>query len=585
MGKESRRMNKAVGPQQLFIGPQAEQRESLSRFLQQLLQLVAERREQRFPEDPQWGIGSDSVAAEADSAICLALERLLGLLRREIPTFSPRYLGHMVSDISIPALLGHLAMLFENANLASREAALVASQLETEAINLLADMVGFAPEPVRGHFTSGGTLANFEAVWRARYRQDHWLALGIWLRAHGHSEASLFELAHCGWDFYEDKMTRHGLVDADLAPYSGVLHGGVKVAEQIAASLHDRWPEPVIIVPGNKHYSWPKAANVFGMGVESVWACELDALGRLDPVSLIKLLDKAQRDRRPVMMVVTVAGTTELGMIDPVDQVADILDDRMRHQGLHFWHHIDAAYGGYFCSTLGGHDCVLSDTSRAAFRAFSRASSVTLDPHKLGFVPYACGAFLVPDARSYRVSTIHAPYLENTQDAPFPSWSTTLEGSRAATGASAVWLSAQVLPLTPEGHGAYLNASLGITRELQATIAEVSPVIRLLPCGDTNLICFSVAEAGETLGQANTRTERVISYFRDSPELSVTRTHLGVASYRRLIVSVVDNWGGTIDVDQMTVVRMVVMNPYLESADIKVRIAATLQNCIREAIA
>ena len=41
-------------------------------------------------------------------------------------------------------------------------------------------------------------------------------------------------------------------------------------------------------------------------------------------------------------------------MIDPVDKVADLLDELCEHRGLHIWHHIDAAYGGYFCSVLKG---------------------------------------------------------------------------------------------------------------------------------------------------------------------------------------------------------------------------------------
>ena len=134
------------------------------------------------------------------------------------------------------------------------------------------------------------------------------------------------------------------------------------------------------------------------MGVESVWACDLDAEGRLEPSSLSRLLDRAQREIRPVMMVVSVAGTTELGMIDPINRVADILESFQRDRGVHVWHHIDAAYGGYFCSTLGSDDCGLPMASQEALRACPRASSITLDPHKLGFVPYACGAFVVPDA-------------------------------------------------------------------------------------------------------------------------------------------------------------------------------------------
>ena len=568
----------------LFIGPKGEQGRIFSSLWDHLFSVTMQRRSQRFANDSEWHPLA-STAHDSDQATVLsALEELLGLLREEIPTFSPRYLGHMVSDVSIPALLGHMAMLFENANLASREAAVVGSALETEAINLLANMVGLDPKPARGHFTSGGTLANFEAVWRARYRLDHWLALGIWLKVNGHSNAPLFDWAHCGWSVYHEQMKCHDLSEPDLLPYSSVVMGALAMSRFAREHFEEEWPEPVLLVPGNKHYSWPKAANIFGLGREAVWSCDLDEKGRLSPDALKAQIGRAEVDGRPIMMVVSVAGTTELGMIDPVDKVADLLDELCEHRGLHIWHHIDAAYGGYFCSVLKGDASSLSAASEAALRAFPRASSLTLDPHKLGFVPYACGAFLVPDANAYLVSNIHAPYLEEIADAKFPSWSTTLEGSRAATGPSAVWLSAKIMPLDGQGHGWFLNKSLSITHMLYDVISRVSPNIRMLDSSDTNVMCFAIAAEGDSLSEANRKTDVVIAHFRESSELSATRTGLTVENYGQLVTRTVAAWDGVLDSDQLTVVRMVVMNPYLDNEAIVQNIKTQLADSLRSAL-
>ena len=515
----------------LFIGPKGEQGRIFSSLWDHLFSVTMQRRSQRFANDSEWHPLA-STAHDSDQATVLsALEELLGLLREEIPTFSPRYLGHMVSDVSIPALLGHMAMLFENANLASREAAVVGSALETEAINLLANMVGLDPKPARGHFTSGGTLANFEAVWRARYRLDHWLALGVWLKVNGHSNAPLFDWAHCGWSVYHEQMKCHDLSEPDLLPYSSVVMGALAMSRFAREHFEEEWPEPVLLVPGNKHYSWPKAANIFGLGREAVWSCDLDEKGRLSPDA-----------------------------------------------------HIDAAYGGYFCSVLKGDASSLSAASEAALRAFPRASSLTLDPHKLGFVPYACGAFLVPDANAYLVSNIHAPYLEEIADAKFPSWSTTLEGSRAATGPSAVWLSAKIMPLDSHGHGWFLNKSLSITHMLYDVISRVSPNIRMLDSSDTNVMCFAIAAEGDSLREANRKTDVVIAHFRESSELSATRTGLTVENYGQLVTRTVAGWDGVLDSDQLTVVRMVVMNPYLDNEAIVQNIKTQLADSLRSAL-
>ena len=568
----------------LFIGPKGEQGRVFSSLWDHLFSVTMQRRSQRFANDSEWHPLATTAHDSDHATVLSALEELLGLLREEIPTFSPRYLGHMVSDVSIPALLGHMAMLFENANLASREAAVVGSALETEAINLLANMVGLDPKPARGHFTSGGTLANFEAVWRARYRLDHWLALGVWLKVNGHSNAPLFDWAHCGWSVYHEQMKCHDLSEPDLLPYSSVVMGALAMSRFAREHFEEEWPEPVLLVPGNKHYSWPKAANIFGLGREAVWSCDLDEKGRLSPDALKAQIGRAEVDGRPIMMVVSVAGTTELGMIDPVDKVADLLDELCEHRGLHIWHHIDAAYGGYFCSVLKGDASSLSAASEAALRAFPRASSLTLDPHKLGFVPYACGAFLVPDANAYLVSNIHAPYLEEIADAKFPSWSTTLEGSRAATGPSAVWLSAKIMPLDSHGHGWFLNKSLSITHMLYDVISRVSPNIRMLDSSDTNVMCFAIAAEGDSLREANRKTDVVIAHFRESSELSATRTGLTVENYGQLVTRTVAGWDGVLDSDQLTVVRMVVMNPYLDNEAIVQNIKTQLADSLRSAL-
>ena len=568
----------------LFIGPKGEQGRIFSSLWDHLFSVTMQRRSQLFANDSEWHPLATTAHDSDQATVLSALEELLGLLREEIPTFSPRYLGHMVSDVSIPALLGHMAMLFENANLASREAAVVGSALETEAINLLANMVGLDPKPARGHFTSGGTLANFEAVWRARYRLDHWLALGVWLKVNGHSNAPLFDWAHCGWSVYHEQMKCHDLSEPDLLPYSSVVMGALAMSRFAREHFEEEWPEPVLLVPGNKHYSWPKAANIFGLGREAVWSCDLDEKGRLSPDALKAQIGRAEVDGRPIMMVVSVAGTTELGMIDPVDKVADLLDELCEHRGLHIWHHIDAAYGGYFCSVLKGDASSLSAASEAALRAFPRASSLTLDPHKLGFVPYACGAFLVPDANAYLVSNIHAPYLEEIADAKFPSWSTTLEGSRAATGPSAVWLSAKIMPLDSHGHGWFLNKSLSITHMLYDVISRVSPNIRMLDSSDTNVMCFAIAAEGDSLREANRKTDVVIAHFRESSELSATRTGLTVENYGQLVTRTVAAWDGVLDSDQLTVVRMVVMNPYLDNEAIVQNIKTQLADSLRSAL-
>ncbi|MEE4144526.1 MAG: pyridoxal-dependent decarboxylase [Halieaceae bacterium] len=545
----------------LFLGPHGENAQFFQQIWGELLHRTLQHRRDTFPAD-----GSAEVSPP-DRQQVEAVEQEIGnffaILQKEVPTFSNRYLGHMISDVSIPALIGNAAVLFCNPNLASKEVASAGLQIEMQAINALARMIGLEPGSARGHFTSGGTVANFEAFWRARFRLDHWLSMAAWLLEKGHTQQGIFELAHQGWDaFYRNTAGFHVEI-AELAKRSYVLQGPWDIAMYYRDTLQREFPQPVVLVPGNKHYSWPKSANIFGVSEKAIWLTELDRFGRVSIASLRRNIDKARREQRPIMMNVSVAGTTELGTVDAVDAACDLFDEYRRQENIDIWHHVDAAYGGYFCSTFRDGKSLLPDTAIAAFSALARADSVTLDPHKLGFVPYACGAFLVRDPRAYSVSQISAPYLVEDKQIDHPSWSTTFEGSRSATGAGAVWLSARVLPLDASGHGAILNQTLATTSRLAQKLQQAFDNIYFTPGRDTNIVGFTLAKTGSGLKETNRSTGAIIDRFSHSPNFAISRTALGIGSYRAMIDDVVGQWQGIVDDDHLLVIRMVVMSPYL----------------------
>lgn len=93
---------------------------------------------------------------------------LLAELKRGVPSFSGRYKAHMLSEQTIAAQVGYFATMLYNPNNVSIEASPVTSRLELEVAVDLARMIGYNPATSWGHLTSGGTVANFEALWIAR---------------------------------------------------------------------------------------------------------------------------------------------------------------------------------------------------------------------------------------------------------------------------------------------------------------------------------------------------------------------------------------------------------------------------------
>ena len=513
------------------------------------------------------------------------LDTLKTLMRRETATYSPRYAGHMVSELTLPALFGHLTALLHNPNNTSREVSRVGTAIESEAIAMLAEMIGFDPATARGHFTSGGTVANFEGVWRARYRLDHWLSLALWIAERDGSELDVFEAAHMGWARYAELVKEYAPDPGALRTCSAVAGNPADVFRRLTQASGRDYLGPVVLVPANKHFSWRKAANVFGLGEDAFWEIGLDAEGRFDLGDLERLVERAQAQGRPVLAVVSVAGTTETAEIDPIARVADRLDEWRDARGWRIWHHVDAAYGVFLCTIPGGpHETVLQPDTIAALKAVSRAHSVTIDPHKLGFVPYACGAFLARDDDHYTVSVFDAPYLERPQITRDP-WTATLEGSRSAAGATAVWLTGRTIGFAPDRFGAILAGMIRSGADFRTSVLAKLPGLHVLEPVDANIVCFSAGAPGEALSSANRRTRALYDAVCEAGDFVVTTTTLGSVNHRSQIARHIARYDGQADEDRLVLIRCVFMNPYWASTPVREAMLPQFEDTIRHALA
>jgi len=546
-----------------FPGPRSENEAVVRAEISAVLDHWFRWRADSAPHDP--GLG----AAAADTAPLLRGEQarlsataleLCDRLTAEIPTHTPHYIGHMKAELSLPALIGWFAAMLHNPNNTSRESSRVGVEIEAEAIAMLAAMVGFDPGRAQGHFTSGGTVANFEGVWRARYRLDHWLSLALHVAEKTGERLDVFEAAHMGWERFVALWGEHGLSDALLRPCSAVAGNPADVYRRITAASGRPYLGPVVLVPGNKHYSWQKAANVFGLGEESFWPIGLDDEGRLDIADFERRVEAARDLGRPVLMAVSVAGTTEAGEIDPIDRLHDLLDAWRQDRGWRIWSHVDAAYGGFLCSLLGGRsEEVLSEASRRALRAVGRADSITLDPHKLGYVPYACGAFLTADRERNAVSAFAAPYLDRPELGS-GVWTSTLEGSRSAAGAAATWLTGRTFGFRADRFGRLLAETVRSRQAAAEALAGV-PGIRVLEPADSNILCFTAGVSGEDTLASNRRTERLFRSLARESGFVLSKTTLG-PDYRLLCERHLAAYGGSHDGSGLAVIRCVFMNPY-----------------------
>jgi len=266
----------------------------------------------------------------------------------------------------------------------------------------------------------------------------------------------------------------------------------------IARELH---PGQGIAYSSEAHYTHGRMCGVLGVPGTAVG---VDAAGRMDLTELDALLAGGR-----IGTVVATAGTTSLGAIDPVHEIAAIA----RGHGVRL--HVDAAYGGFFTLLAGLDDPAGLDP--APWRAIASCDSVVVDPHKHGLQPYGCGAVLFADPEVGRFFVHDSPYTYFTSD-ELHLGEISLECSRAGAAAAALWLTFALIPPVPEGLGRVLTAGrraaldwAGLLRDSERLELYQPPeldIVSYFPGADPALSAIDAASA-RILAEGMTSAEPV----------------------------------------------------------------------------
>ena len=157
----------------------------------------------------------------------------------------------------------------------------------------------------------------------------------------------------------------------------------------------------------------------------------------------------ARPEGTEVFAVVATAGTTNLGVVDALDEVAEATAEHGA------WFHVDGAYGGA---------ALAAGSVRSHFAGIERCDSVVIDPHKWLFAPFDCCALLYRQPEVARLAHAqHASYLDPINSGS--EWNPTDYGhflTRRARGLP-FWFS-----LAVHGTRAYSEA---VERTLEVTLA------------------------------------------------------------------------------------------------------------------
>ena len=255
---------------------------------------------------------------------------------------SPRYYG-LFNPTPLPVAVWADALASAiNQNGAAWRNSPSGSVIEARVLRWLSDIVGYGAGSF-GTLTSGGSEANLLAL-------------------------------KCARDRASDSVRDRGMRAASW-PAGETLGGAARASAPAAGSM-------IVYASEQCHYSFVKSVDILGLGRENLRKVATDGRFHLRPDALRREIERDRAAGNLPVCVAGAAGATSTGVIDPLDELADLARE------YELWFHVDAAYGGALA---------MSEKYKHRLRGIERADSVTIDPHKWMFVPFAAGAVIVRD--------------------------------------------------------------------------------------------------------------------------------------------------------------------------------------------
>ena len=250
-------------------------------------------------------------------------------------------------------------------------------------------------------------------------------------------------------------------------PYGHVVTGGTEAnlmairAARNHARKYKGIVEGEIIIPASAHFSFKKAADMLNLNIVEA---ALDDNYKIDVDSVKSLIsDKT-------VAIVAIAGTTELGLIDPIEEISKIAFEN------NIYFHVDAAFGGFSIPFLRnlGYDLPVFDFSLPG------VCSITVDPHKMGLAPIPAGGILFRKEEYLEVMAVDSPYLTvKTQS--------TIVGTRLGASSAATY--AVMKYFGKEGYSKLANEMMENTKFLKEGLEEIGYDLVCEP--ELNIVAFN----------------------------------------------------------------------------------------------
>jgi len=200
-----------------------------------------------------------------------------------------------------------------------------------------------------------------------------------------------------------------------------------------------------VILPDSAHFSFQKIASLMDIKIVKV------PLTKTYTMDTSKLEDKINENTAAILGI---AGSTELGTVDPIPELSDICLDE------NIFLHIDAAFGGYVIPFLKELNYKVPDFD---FQ-LKGVSSISIDAHKMGYSAIPLGTLLIRDRTWLDEISVDSPYISSKKQAGIP-------GTRSGGPVAAAYAVSRYLG--KEGYKKLVENCMNITHYTQEKLNDI----------------------------------------------------------------------------------------------------------------
>jgi len=200
-----------------------------------------------------------------------------------------------------------------------------------------------------------------------------------------------------------------------------------------------------VIIPSNAHFSFEKIASLMDVKLIQI------------PLTKNYLIDVSKAKKKickNTAALVGIAGSTELGTIDPIPELSDLCADE------NVFLHIDAAFGGYTIPFL----------KKLGYNVFDfnfklpGVSSITIDAHKMGYSAIPLGTLVIRYKKWLDEISVETPYISSKKQAG-------ILATRSCAPVAAAYAVAEYLGI--EGYTKLVKRCMNVTEYAKEKIEQI----------------------------------------------------------------------------------------------------------------